>query len=118
MLPKAAHGGKRPNQSGRPSLGVTSMRVTLTPDQIEVAKKLGVDNVSAGIRAALDASVNQRYQQDAKRYQWLRDQHWSNSDVIVVKNDNNQVTLGTECPSRERLDELIDAAIAAKHPAA
>jgi hypothetical protein len=57
MPPKLAHGGTRSNQSGRPSLGVIPVRVTLTPAQIEAAKKLGGDNVSAGIRAALDMAI-------------------------------------------------------------
>lgn len=48
--------------------------------------------------------------QNAERYQWLREQHWHNSNMCVVINPKAQVKLGTQCPSLDRLDILIDEA--------
>ena len=48
---------------------------------------------------------------DAARYRWLRKQHWSESSICVVMHPKNAVRLGHECPSEERLDDFIDAAI-------
>ena len=48
---------------------------------------------------------------DAARYRWLREQHWSDSKFAVVSNPKTAVNLGSICPSRELLDEAIDAAI-------
>ena len=48
---------------------------------------------------------------NAARYRWLREQHWSDSKFAVVSNPKTAVNLGSICPSRELLDEAIDAAI-------
>ena len=50
---------------------------------------------------------------NAKRYRWLREQHWKTSDLCAVSHPNVSVKLGYECPSGERLDVLIDRALAA-----
>lgn len=49
---------------------------------------------------------------DAERYRWLRKRHWNESNLFVVACHHSDVRLGTDCPSDERLDETIDAAIA------
>lgn len=46
----------------------------------------------------------------AARYRWLRQQHWENARIFVVAGSKEQVRLGTDCPSDERLDAMIDAA--------
>ena len=51
------------------------------------------------------------YKKDAERYQWLRKQHWNDSDFCVVSAPKFNVHLGTICPSNEMLDGAIDAAI-------
>lgn len=51
---------------------------------------------------------------DAERYRWLRAQHWNNADLCVVANPKVAVRLGHDCPSLERLDAAIDAAMAAE----
>jgi hypothetical protein len=48
---------------------------------------------------------------DAERYRWLREQHWNDSPMCVVMNPRACVKLGSDCPSDERLDAAIDAAI-------
>ena len=53
-------------------------------------------------------------QKEAARYRALREMHWSESPMVVVTKPKASLRLGAECPSRERLDEAIDAAIAAK----
>lgn len=63
--------------------------------------------------AALE-SIKRMAEQDAKdaaRYRWLRDKHWSDSVMCVVKHPMIAVKLGYECPSNDRLDEAIDAAM-------
>lgn len=47
---------------------------------------------------------------DAARYRWLRTQHWNEAPLCVVSSPRQSVKLGYECPSMERLDDVIDAA--------
>jgi hypothetical protein len=47
---------------------------------------------------------------DAERYRWLREQHWNDADMAVVCHPRSSVKLGFDCPSRDRLDDAIDAA--------
>ncbi len=65
--------------------------------------------------SALDSlkAMVQQLEKDAARYRWLRMQHWSESELAVVKNPKQAVVLGYECPSSDRLDAEIDAQIAA-----
>lgn len=53
---------------------------------------------------------------DAARYQWLRSQHWSDNTIAAVRHPNDAIKLGHDSPSKERLDELIDAAIQGAKP--
>lgn len=46
---------------------------------------------------------------DAKRYRWLRAQHWYDGLLAVVARPKEAVKLGFDCPSDVRLDEMIDA---------
>lgn len=54
---------------------------------------------------------------DAARYRWLRMRDWFDGPLCVLRNPKKVLTegrgLGADCPSRERLDEAIDAQIAA-----
>ncbi|MNT10544.1 hypothetical protein D3C72_1453820 [compost metagenome] len=50
---------------------------------------------------------------DAKRYRWLRERHWNESTLFVVAGHHSLVRLGTDCPSDDRLDAAIDAAMSA-----
>ena len=52
----------------------------------------------------------ERLRADAERYQWLRKQHWAESKLCVVADPKTAVRLGSDCPSLERLDEIIDNA--------
>lgn len=56
--------------------------------------------------------IAQEDKRDAERYRWLRKRHWNDSTLFVVAGHHSLVRLGTDCPSDERLDEAIDAAIA------
>lgn len=47
---------------------------------------------------------------DAARYRWLRAQTWDAADMFVVAGGKSVLRLGTYCPSRENLDQKIDAA--------
>lgn len=55
-------------------------------------------------------------ERDAERYRWLRVQHWNDSALCVVADPKNAVKLGHDCPSNQRLDEIIDTAIAKEQP--
>lgn len=48
---------------------------------------------------------------DAERYRWLRQADWWSSPLCVVRNPKEQAKPGTDCPSRDRLDSAIDAAM-------
>jgi len=56
---------------------------------------------------------------DARRYRWLREQNWFNGALCVVRDPKTALTcgrgLGADCPSLNRLDDAIDAALAAEH---
>jgi len=62
--------------------------------------------------ATRDAAPNINEQ----RYLWLREQHWNESNVAVVLAPKKAVKLGYDCPSGQRLDEIIDAARSAIVP--
>ena len=48
---------------------------------------------------------------DAARYRFLREQQWDVASLFVVAGSKALVRLGTDCPSLDRLDAAIDAAI-------
>jgi len=54
---------------------------------------------------------NEALRKDADRYRWLRSQHWNESDMAVACHPKKSVKLGFDCPSGERLDHAIDAAM-------
>lgn len=53
---------------------------------------------------------------DAERYRWLRMADWWNSPLCVIRDPKQQAKPGTDCPSRDRLDEAIDAALQGDQP--
>lgn len=48
---------------------------------------------------------------DAKRYRWFREQDWYESKICAVAFPKTAVKPGNDCPSRTRLDDLIDVEI-------
>jgi hypothetical protein len=54
--------------------------------------------------------------QDAERYRWLRMQDWFDGELCVLRDPKKVFSrpygLGADCPSRDRLDAAIDAALA------
>jgi hypothetical protein len=66
----------------------------------------------------------QRQAKDAARYRWLRQQDWFDGELCVLRDPKKVLTrgigLGADCPSLDRLDAAIDAAMnvrGAKEPA-
>lgn len=55
-----------------------------------------------------DAAIN------ARRYEWLREQRWNESNIAVVCDPKSAVKLGYDCPSGKRLDVIIDEAMQEK----
>lgn len=50
---------------------------------------------------------------DARRYRWLRRQHWNEAPLCVVMQPRQAVKLGHDCPAVDRLDAAIDDAMGA-----
>lgn len=55
---------------------------------------------------------NESLRKDAERYRWIRVQQWDASCLAVVASPKKAVKLGYDCPSGDRLDKQIDAAMA------
>jgi len=84
---------------------------------LDITQREHEDNVARGIKSRIvyatrDAAPNINEQ----RYLWLREQHWNESNVAVVLAPKKAVKLGYDCPSGQRLDEIIDAARSAIVP--
>ena len=54
---------------------------------------------------------NEALRKDAKRYRFLRNQHWPVAELSVVCNPKVSVKLGHDCPSGDRLDQQVDGAM-------
>lgn len=54
---------------------------------------------------------NEALRRDAKRYRFLRNQHWPVAELAVVCNPKVSVKLGHDCPSGDRLDQQVDGAM-------
>lgn len=54
---------------------------------------------------------NAKLLEDAERYRWLRQQNWNESTICAVARPRDAVKLGYDCPSMDRLDATIDAAM-------
>lgn len=58
----------------------------------------------------------EKLRKDAERYRWLRMADWRDSPLCAVRNPAKQVKLGSDCPSRDRLDDAIDVAMQGDNP--
>lgn len=58
--------------------------------------------------AAEPAPAQTDQQLNARRYETLRAMHWNDGPLAVVANPKTSVKLGTDCPSGERLDQMLD----------
>ena len=85
--------------------------IEVQEELIEENKRLSDDiknqNKMLNEQVAIMADLNE----DAKRYRWLREQHWNYSDLVVVTRPRQNVKLGSDCPCDDRLDAAIDAAM-------
>lgn len=80
-----------------------------------VAEKLGITGArpvspmqvfANEVLPALDVVIK-----NAARYQLLRLADWWRSPICVIRNPKEQAKLGSDCPTGERLDSAVDAAI-------
>lgn len=53
---------------------------------------------------------------DARRYRTLRQMHWNDGPLAVVANPQETVKLGVDCPSGERLDQMLDQIDEQRYP--
>lgn len=65
---------------------------------------------AAAARLAVERA---EFRRNAERYRWLRGQFWNSDHLCCVANPKKSVVLGSDCPSGDRLDEAIDAAMLA-----
>lgn len=62
-------------------------------------------------QAVLQSPEIQELRRDAELYRTLRKMRWNDSPLCVVRNPKESVRLGSDCPSDERLDLMILAAM-------
>jgi len=107
---------------------------TLTATQLVEKVQWGVDHFAdtsgrmvdqlraevAGLKTGYEAyervnaelkAENEALRKNADRYQWLRLADWWRSPICVIRNPKEQAKLGSDCPTGERLDIAVDAAM-------
>ena len=125
--------GKTPpaNEFSHAIKALTSLRAALEaaqplppvePDNLTIAYMSGFADGKKAVQTGQSATAAQQkdaagaVEKDAKRYRFLREQDWFDSELCVLRNPKMVLTrgigLGADCPSLERLDVFIDAAIA------
>jgi hypothetical protein len=66
----------------------------------------------------VEGNLLEEVRRKAARYDWLRMQEWFDGPLCVLRDPKRVLTqgigLGADCPSHERLDAAIDAAMAAE----
>ena len=92
---------------------MTNPHVTMVTDEMiseleRDAQKVWSDDDSSIITLSALLAERAELKRDAKRYRWLRTQDWYDSPLCVLSNPKHSVKLGSDCPSRERLDQKID----------
>lgn len=96
--------------SADPDLRVSELHNRI--EELEAAKKnmqFFIDNLKR-INSDIEAQL-ENARTDQARYQWLRSQHWNESNLCVVMHPKEAVRFGHDCPSQKRLDDIIDEAI-------
>lgn len=71
-----------------------------------------VYKAAVSLQDALLAKVSQALQAkllSAERYEKFRECCWSESTIVAVANPKGVLDWGADCPSRKRLDAMIDA---------
>jgi len=63
----------------------------------------------------MNQEQDEAIRRDAARYRWLRSQHWDKGLLAVVANPRDSVKLGRDCPSLDRLDDMVDEAMRVGH---
>ena len=53
-----------------------------------------------------------KLRQDAERYRALREMNWCDGPLAVVADPYSRIKLGSDCPSHERLDQVVDSIVA------
>jgi len=98
--------------SNPPVMSITDELVAELEFDLEVAETTHQLEASVS-REALAALLAERAEllRDAKRWRWLRLADWWSSPICAVKDPKSQAKPGTDCPTRDRLDAAIDAAM-------
>lgn len=81
----------------------------------ESANQLWLDRDQLRAQVMALSAENAELRRDAERYRWLRMRDWFDGPLCVVRDPQiilkRGLALGADCPSRDRLDEAIDAAL-------
>lgn len=64
----------------------------------------------SAVLALLDE--NELLRCDAERYRALREMNWCDGPLAVVADPYSRIKLGSDCPSHERLDQVVDSIMA------
>jgi len=92
----------------RQRLDIEAWRLTVNAERTNSAAYRGELNRLKGPDFTEELAALRK---DAERYRWLRLADWWRSPICVIRNPKEQAKLGTDCPTGERLDDAIDAAI-------
>lgn len=71
-------------------------------------RAVAIEPIKRYAAVALVDDTQTQLKKEAERYRKLRAMSWHDSPICVVRNPRNSVKLGYDCPSGDRLDELID----------
>ncbi len=93
--------------NGREYTGLSPMQALRAEQAERVPSELALERILLSAESTQD-------ERDAVRYRWLRAQNWNDGLLAVVADPKAAVKLGQDCPSLDRLDEQIDAAMLAE----
>lgn len=93
------------------------------PEDARMSFPGGWQNVVDGLHSRVQQQItriteletqNAELAKDAGRWRKFREMNWHNSPIVAVMGPKMNVRLGTDCPSVDRLDDIIDAALASQ----
>lgn len=90
--------------------GVLALLAEISRIEIDAVYVMAGSRTRAEVIDQLKAE-NEALRRDAKRYRFLRNQHWPVAELAVVCNPKVSVKLGHDCPSGDRLDQQVDGAM-------
>ena len=81
----------------------------MTEDAAQAAADAAMDEANKK-RDSIDEACNVK--RDAQRYRWLREQYWSEGNVVIVDYSKAVIKPGVQCYAGSALDSMVDRATA------